>query len=60
MVWGQGDGAGPKVVESKVGRVGALACWEHCNPPARYALVTQHEAIHAAHSDLDEKERAHV
>ncbi len=49
MVWGQGDGAGLKVVETKVGRVGALACWEHYNPLARFALMAQHEEIHAAH-----------
>lgn len=47
MIWGQGDGAGLKVVETRVGRVGALACWEHYNPLARYALMTQHEEIHA-------------
>ncbi|WP_118135656.1 Nit6803 family nitrilase [Oceanicella sp. SM1341] len=49
MVWGQGDGAGLKVVDTAVGRVGALACWEHYNPLARYALMAQHEEIHAAH-----------
>ena len=49
MVWGQGDGAGLKVVETRVGRVGALACWEHYNPLARYTLMTQHEEIHAGH-----------
>ncbi len=49
MVWGQGDGAGLKVVETAVGRLGALACWEHYNPLARYALMTQHEEIHASH-----------
>ena len=48
MIWGQGDGAGLKVVDTKVGRVGALACWEHYNPLARYALMTQHEEIHVA------------
>jgi aliphatic nitrilase len=48
MVWGMGDGAGLKVVETLVGRVGALACWEHYNPLARYALMTQHEQIHCA------------
>ncbi len=48
MIWGQGDGAGLKVVETAVGRVGALACWEHYNPLARYALMAQHEEIHAA------------
>jgi len=42
MIWGQGDGAGLKVVETAVGRVGALACWEHYNPLARYALMAQH------------------
>lgn len=49
MVWGQGDGSGLQVVETKVGRIGALACWEHYNPLARYALMAQHEEIHAAH-----------
>ena len=48
MIWGQGDGAGLRVVDSAVGRVGALACWEHYNPLARYALMTQHEEIHCA------------
>nr|UQM69642.1 nitrilase [Tateyamaria omphalii] len=49
MIWGQGDGAGIKVVDTKVGRVGALACWEHYNPLARYALMSQHEEIHVGH-----------
>ena len=39
MIWGQGDGSGLKVVDTRVGRVGALACWEHYNPLARYALM---------------------
>ena len=46
MIWGQGDGAGLTVVQTAVGRVGALACWEHYNPLARYALMAQHEEIH--------------
>ncbi|QQD17215.1 Nit6803 family nitriliase [Spongiibacter nanhainus] len=48
MVWGQGDASGLKVVDSRVGRIGALACWEHYNPLARYALMTQHEQIHCS------------
>jgi nitrilase len=48
MIWGQGDGSGLKVVDTAVGRVGALACWEHYNPLARYALMAQHEEIHIA------------
>ena len=48
MIWGQGDGSGLKVVDTAVGRVGALACWEHYNPLARYSLMAQHEEIHVA------------
>lgn len=48
MIWGQGDGAGLKVADTRVGRVGALACWEHYNPLARYSLMAQHEEIHCA------------
>jgi nitrilase len=48
MIWGQGDGSGLQVVDTAVGRVGALACWEHYNPLARYALMAQHEEIHVA------------
>ena len=48
MVWGQGDGAGLTVVPTPLARVGALACWEHYNPLARYALMAQGEEIHCA------------
>jgi nitrilase len=48
MIWGQGDGSGLAVVDTAVGRIGALACWEHYNPLARYALMAQHEEIHVA------------
>jgi aliphatic nitrilase len=48
MVWGMGDGSGLRVVESAAGRLGALACWEHYNPLARYALMAQHEEIHCS------------
>ncbi|GAC1540624.1 MAG: aliphatic nitrilase [Candidatus Velthaea sp.] len=48
MIWGAGDGSGLKVVPTAAGRVGALACWEHYNPLARYALMAQHEEIHCS------------
>lgn len=48
MIWGQGDASGLKVADTAVGKVGALACWEHYNPLARYALMAQHEEIHVA------------
>lgn len=46
MLWGQGDGSGLRTADTAVGRVGALACWEHYNPLARYALMARHEEIH--------------
>ena len=48
MVWGQGDGSGLRVLDTAVGKLGALACWEHYNPLARYSLIAQHEQIHCA------------
>lgn len=48
MVWGQGDGSGLKAVDSQVGRIGQLACWEHYNPLARYAMMADGEQIHSA------------
>ena len=48
MVWGQGDASGLRAVDSAVGRIGSLACWEHYNPLARYALMADGEQIHSA------------
>lgn len=48
MVWGMGDGSGLRPADTAVGRIGALACWEHYNPLARYALMAQHEQIHCS------------
>jgi aliphatic nitrilase len=48
MIWGQGDGSGLRAVDSEVGRIGQLACWEHYNPLARYAMMADREQIHAA------------
>ncbi|BCS32640.1 aliphatic nitrilase [Luteitalea sp. TBR-22] len=48
MVWGQGDGSGLVAIDSQAGRIGQLACWEHYNPLARYALMADGEEIHSA------------
>lgn len=48
MIWGLGDGSGLRAVDSKVGRIGQLACWEHNVPLARYALIADGEQIHSA------------
>jgi predicted amidohydrolase len=48
MVWGLGDADGLTAVETKVGRVGALVCWEHWMPLARQAMHDSGEDIHVA------------
>jgi len=48
MIWGQGDGSGLRAVDSAVGRIGQLACWEHYLPLARFALIADGEQIHSA------------
>lgn len=48
IVWGQGDGAGLRAVDTPAGRVGGLVCWEHWMPLARQALHAEHEQIHVA------------
>ena len=48
MVWGAGDAHGLRAVETSVGRVGALVCWEHWMPLARQALHESGEDIHVA------------
>lgn len=48
MVWGFGDASGLKVVDSPVGRIGALLCWENFMPLARYAMYAQGVEIYIA------------
>jgi nitrilase len=48
MVWGTGDGQGLRVVETAVGRVGTLICWENYMPLARFALYAQNIDIYVA------------
>jgi len=48
MVWGFGDAAGLKVVETPCGRLGTLICWENYMPLARYALYAQGIEIYIA------------
>lgn len=48
MVWGFGDGSTLRVVETAVGRVGALLCWENYMPLARFALYAQNIDIYCA------------
>jgi len=48
MVWGAGDGSGLNVVETPLGRIGCLICWENYMPLARFALYAQNIDIYLA------------
>ena len=48
LVWGAGDVEGLRGVDTPVGRVGGLICWEHWMPLARQALHEAGEDIHVA------------
>ncbi len=48
MVWGPGDASGLRVVDTPVGRLGGLICWENYMPLARYALYADGVEIYVA------------
>ena len=48
MIWGQGDGSSLHAVDTEVGRIGGLICWEHWMPLARQVLHDSGEDIHIA------------
>jgi len=47
-LFGQGDGSDLQVVQTSVGRVGALNCAENMQPLSKYALIAQDEQIRIA------------
>ncbi len=47
-VFGESDGSGLTVVDTPLGRLGALCCWEHLQPLSKYAMYSQHEQVHVA------------
>jgi nitrilase len=48
LVWASGDGAGLRVLDTPVGKIGMLICGENTNPLARYALIAQGEQVHVS------------
>jgi nitrilase len=38
LVWGPGDGRGLRAIETPIGRLGGLICWENYMPLARFSL----------------------
>ena len=55
LVWGLGDGGGLEAVETELGRVGGLICWENFMPLARFALYESGVEIYLAPTADDEE-----
>jgi nitrilase len=53
LIHGFGDGSTLTVLDTPVGRIGGLICWENLMPLARYALYSQGEQIHLAPTSDD-------
>jgi nitrilase len=48
LIWGQGDGGGLRAIETDVGRIGGLICWENYMPLARFSLYESGVEIYVA------------
>jgi len=48
LVWGQGDGRGLRAIETQLGRIGGLICWENYMPLARFSLYESGVEIYVA------------
>jgi len=48
LVWGQGDGRGLRAIETSIGRIGGLICWENYMPLARFSLYESGVEIYIA------------
>lgn len=48
IIWGEGDGTGLRVLDTPLGRVGGLICWENYMPLARMALYQQNVQLYLA------------
>jgi nitrilase len=55
LIWGQGDGGGLRAIETGIGRVGGLICWENYMPLARFSLYESGVEIYLA-STADDSE----
>lgn len=48
LVWGQGDGSTLSTIQTPIGTLGGLICWEHWMPLARAAMHAMGEVVHVA------------
>ena len=48
LIWGPGDGSTLEALDTELGTIGALVCWEHWMPLARATMHDQREVLHVA------------
>jgi nitrilase len=48
MVWAPGDASGLRVMDTPIGRLGGLICWENYMPLARFSLYAQGIQVYVA------------
>ena len=56
LIWGQGDGRGLRAIETPLGRLGGLICWENYMPLARFSLYESGVEIYVASTADDSDE----
>ncbi len=56
LVWGPGDGGGLRAIETPIGRLGGLICWENYMPLARFSLYESGVEIYIASTADDSEE----
>ena len=47
-VFGEGNGSHLEVLNTQIGNIGQLSCWEHLQPLTKYAMYSMHEQVHIA------------
>jgi nitrilase len=55
LIWGQGDGSTLPVVETGIGKIGAVICWENYMPLLRMAMYAQGVELYCAPT-VDDRE----
>ncbi|MNF93700.1 Nitrilase [compost metagenome] len=55
LIWGKGDGSTLPVIDSQVGRIGAVICWENMMPLLRTAMYAKGVEVWCAPT-VDERE----
>jgi predicted amidohydrolase len=59
-IWGFGDGSDLQLLDTPLGRLGGLICWEHQMTLAKYALYAQGEQVHCAVWPAYSSQNAHI